>query len=80
MCENIPIPNEFDDANDFWTHPVYDNWEANRKGIVRHVVNKKDIGFLTKCGYLQINVYDEGIQKYYLKHQIYFRMFSWKNK
>ena len=37
MTENIPIPGEFDDANDFWTHPVYDRWEANREGIVRHV-------------------------------------------
>ena len=46
MCDLIPIPNEFDDANDFWCHPVYDNWEANREGIVRHVENKKDIGRL----------------------------------
>ena len=37
MCELIPIPNEFDDANDFWPHPIYDRWEANRNGMVRHV-------------------------------------------
>ena len=64
--------------NDFWKHPVYDNWEANRKGIVRHVENKKDIGFLTKFGYLQINVRDEGIQKYYLKHRFIFECFHGK--
>ena len=78
MCELIPIPNEFDDANDFWTHPVYDNWEANRLGVVRHVKNKKDIGRLTKFGYLQINVYDEGNQKYYLKHRFIFECFHGK--
>ena len=78
MSELIPIPNEFDDINDFWTHPIYDKWEANRKGIVRHVENKKDIGFIKKCGYLQINVYDEGIQKYYLKHRFIFECFHGK--
>ena len=41
MCESIPIPNEFDDANDFWPHPIYDRYEANREGVVRHVENKK---------------------------------------
>ena len=41
MCELIPLPNEFDDANDFWTHPIYDRYEVNREGIVRHVENKK---------------------------------------
>ena len=28
-------------SNDFCKHPIYDKWEANRLGIVRHVVNKK---------------------------------------
>ena len=37
MCDLIPIPNEFDDANDFWQHPIYDRYEANRLGLVRHV-------------------------------------------
>ena len=46
MCELIPITNEFDDANDFWTHPIYNNYEENRLGIVRHVKHKKDIGCL----------------------------------
>ena len=41
MCELIPVPNEFDDANDFWSHPIYDRYESNREGIVRHVKNKK---------------------------------------
>ena len=59
MCELIPIPNDFDDDNDFWKHPIYDNWEANRKGIVQHVENKKDIGRLVNnTGYLRITVYD----------------------
>ena len=64
MCELIPLPNEFDDTNDFWPHPVYDRWEANREGVVRCVENKKkDIGCLKNSGYLQINVRDGGIKK-----------------
>ena len=78
MCELIPIPNEFDDANDFWSHPVYDKWEANRLGILRHVVNKKDIGCLNNNGYLKITVSDHGIQKYYLKHRFIFECFHGK--
>ena len=75
MCDLIPIPNEFDDTNDFWLHPVYDRWEANREGIVRHVVNKKDIGNLEKCGYLRILVSDKGKRKHYLKHRFIYECF-----
>ena len=75
MTENIPLPGEFDDANDFWPHPVYDKWEANRKGVVRNVVNKKDIGNLEKSGYLRIAVYDNGTKKHYLKHRFIYECF-----
>ena len=78
MSELIPIPNEFDDANDLWPHPIYDRWEANRLGIVRHVENKKDVGRLTNSGYLRINVSDEGIRKDYLKHRFIFECFHGK--
>ena len=78
MCELIPLPNEFDDANDFCPHPVYDRWEANREGVVRHVKNKKDIGCLKKCGYLRINVIDGGIRKNYGKHRFIFECFHGK--
>ena len=78
MCELIPLPNEFDDINDFWTHPIYDKWEANREGIVRHVVNKKDIGYLTKSGYICIGVRDQGIMKQYFKHRFIFECFHGK--
>ena len=78
MCELIPIPNEFDDANDFWPHPIYDRWEANRKGIVRHVENKKDIGSLKNSGYLLITVRDGGTKKNYHKHRFIFECFHGK--
>ena len=78
MCESIPIPNEFDDENDFWPHPIYDRYEANRKGVVRHVKNKKDIGHLNNSGYLLIGVSDEGIRKDYLKHRFIFECFHGK--
>ena len=63
MCDLIPIPNEFDDANDFWQHPIYDRYEANRLGLVRHVKHKQDIGRLGSVGYLKITVYDQGVKK-----------------
>ena len=78
MSESIPIPNEFDDANDFWAHPIYDRWEANREGIVRHVENKKDVGRQSKIGYLHITVRDQGIRKNYLKHRFIFECFHGK--
>ena len=78
MCELIPIPNEFDDTNDFWTHPVYDKWEANRKGVVRHVVNKKDLGSLNNTGYLRIGVINQDIRKKCYKHRFIFECFHGK--
>ena len=78
MCDLIPIPNEFDDANDFWLHPIYNNYEANRLGIVRHVKHKKDIGCLKKSGYIIITVYDQGIKKAYSKHRFIFECFHGK--
>ena len=78
MSESIPIPNEFDDTNDFWQHPIYDRYEANRLGVVRHVENKKDIGGLIKTGYILITVRDQGIQKSYLKHRFIFECFHGK--
>ena len=78
MCELIPIPNEFDDTNDFWSHPIYDRYEANREGIVRHVKHKKDIGGLNKRGYILITVSNQGIQKSYLKHRFIFECFHGK--
>ena len=66
-------------ANDFWTHPFYDRYEANREGIVRHVVNKKNIGTLSNTGYLKIIVSDhQGIRKDYRKHRFIFECFYGK--
>ena len=78
MSELIPIPNEFDDANDFWPHPVHDKYEANRLGVVRHEENKKDIGCLSKSGYIRIGVRDHSIKKGYYKHRFIFECFHGK--
>ena len=72
--KNIPFPGEFDDDNDFWKHPVYDNWEANRRYCTTRK-NKKDIGRLKKSGYILICVYDRGIRKDYLKHRFIYECF-----
>ena len=65
-------------SNDFCRHPIYDKWEANREGVVRHIENKKDIGSLTNSGYLRITVYDQDIRKKYLKHRFIFECFHGK--
>ena len=79
MCDLIPVPNEFDDANDFWLHPVYDNYEANRNGVVRHIKHKKNIGCLTSHGYLKITAStsrdDMFIRKDYPKHRFIYECF-----
>jgi len=61
--ETIPIPNEFDDDNDFWPHPIYDKYESNRNGIIRHIINKKPIGFQSNRGYYRVTVVDNGKKK-----------------
>ena len=65
-------------SNDFWTHPIHDRYEANRDGIVRHVVNKKDIGTISNSGYLKIAVIYHGIRKDYIKHRFIFECFHGK--
>ena len=77
MAENIKIPGEFDDANDFWKHPIYDKYESNRLGVVRHVENKKDIGCVGNDGYNRITVRRiyGGPVKNYLKHRFIFECF-----
>ena len=66
-------------SNDFCKHPIYDKYEANRLGIVRHVKHKKDIGGLTNSGYLRIAIRDEDMmKKNYLKHRFIFECFHGK--
>ena len=68
-AETIPIPNEFDDNNDFWSHPFSTNYEANRNGIVRHIKHKKPLGRLNNQGYYQISACDNGKRKQFLSHR-----------
>ena len=75
MTESIPLPNLFNDENDFWPHPIYDRWESNRLGVVRHIVNKKDVGNLEKSGYFRMLVSDNGKRKHYLKHRFIYECF-----
>ena len=65
-------------SNDFCRHPIYDKYEANRLGVVRHVENKKDISSLSNTGYLKIGVCDRGIRKDYIKHRFIFECFHGK--
>ena len=75
IAETIPIPNEFDDDNDFWVHPIYDRYEANRNGIIRNIINKKPIGSLTNSGYYHINIKDKGKVKGFHSHRFIYECF-----
>ena len=71
----IPIPNEFDDDNDYWPHPNYDIYEANRNGIIRNIINKRPIGSLNKHGYYHNSVNDNGKVKTFLSHRFIYECF-----
>ena len=66
------------EENDFQTHPIHDRYEANRKGVVRNVKNKKDLGILNNFGYIQIGITNRGIKKSYSKHRFIFECFRGK--
>jgi len=75
IAETLPIPNEFDDDNDFWPHPIYNQYQANRNGIVRHIVNKKPVGHLNNLGYYKITVRDNGKKKSFMSHRFLYECF-----
>jgi len=77
-AETLPIPNEFDDDNDFWPHPIYTDYEANRNGIVRHIKYKKPIGYLNNLGYYNNTVYDNGKKKNFKSHRFIYECFHGK--
>jgi len=78
IAETLPIPNEFDDDNDYWPHPIYTNYESNRNGIVRHIKYKKPIGQLTNRGYYKITVGDNGKRKSFMSHRFLYECFHGK--
>ena len=65
-------------SNEFCKHPEYHRYEANKHGIVRHIVNKKDIGFIGNIGYIRIDLRQKGTRKCYLKHRFIFECFHGK--
>ena len=75
IAETLPIPNEFDDDNDFWVHPIYDKYEGNRMGVIRHVKHKKSIGNLNNYGYYRITVRDNGKSKNVKSHRFIYECF-----
>jgi len=74
-AETLPIPNEFDDDNDYWPHPIYDRYEGNRNGIIRNVIYKRPIGSLTNRGYYHINIGDKGKIKRFMSHRFIYECF-----
>jgi len=74
-AETLPIPNEFDDDNDFWVHPIYTNYEANRNGIVRNIKRKKPIECLNNHGYYHATVYDNGKKKDFKSNRFIYECF-----
>ena len=74
-ADSVPIPNEFDDDNDFWPHPIYNRYEANRSGIIRHFINKKPVGCLNNHGYFKVAVSDNGKRKDFNSHRFIWECF-----
>jgi len=74
-AETIPIPNEFDDDNDYWIHPIHTNYEANRNGIVRNIKRKTPVGHLTNRGYYQVSVNDNVKKKSFYSHRFIYECF-----
>jgi len=75
IAETLPIPNEFVDDNDYWPHPIYDNFEANRNGIIRNIINKEPVGHLNKHGYYHNSVNDNGKVKSFRSHRFIYECF-----
>jgi len=75
IAETLPIPNEFDDDNDYWPHPIYTNYEANRNGIIRNIKRKKPIGCLNNHGYYHVTVYDNGKKKDFKSNRFIYECF-----
>ena len=74
-AETLPIPNEFDDDNDYWIHPIHTNYEANRNGIIRNVKHKKPIGCQNNLGYYRVVVYDNVKKKCISSHRFIFECY-----
>ena len=74
-AETIPIPNEFDDSNDFWVHPIYNQYQANRNGIIRHIKHKKPLGKPNSRSYLKISINDNGKIKRFYNHRFIYECF-----
>ena len=75
-AETLPIPNEFDDDYEFWQHQIYNNYEANRNGIIRNIKRKKTVGFLENHGYYRITVRDNnGKRKNFRSHRFIYECF-----
>jgi len=74
-AETLPIPNEFDDSNDYWIHPIYERYEGNRNGIIRHIKKKKPVGYLDNHGYYRIGIRDNGKRKKLMSHRFIYECF-----
>jgi len=74
-AETIPIPNEFDDDNDFWVHPIYDKYEGNRNGIVRNIKRKTPVGCQNNLGYYRFTISDNGKSKNVKSHRFIYECF-----
>jgi hypothetical protein len=60
------------EQNEFVSHPIITNYEANRNGIIRNCRRKKPVGSVTNAGYLAINTKGN---KNYLSHRFVIECF-----
>ncbi len=68
--ENLSLQNEFQ------PHPIFDLYEANDRGIIRHRRTKKVIGTMNNMGYLMVGVRGTSTdQVHYLSHRFVYEVF-----
>ncbi len=60
------------EQNEFVSHPILTNYEANRDGIIRNCRLKKPVGSVTNAGYLAFNTKGN---KNYLSHRFVIECF-----
>ncbi len=60
------------EQNEFVSHPIITNYEANRNGIIRNCRLKKPVGYVNNAGYLAFNTKGN---KHYLSHRFVIECF-----
>ena len=59
----------------FVSHPIYTDYEASRCGIIRHKRLKKNLGWISNMGYMEIGINVNGKKKHYQSSRLFMSVF-----